>query len=1715
MFIKKFFLVTAILFAALQADAWVTGDINGVVDGVSGGNTSKVVSGWACGMGVNASIDVHMYLNGQAGSGQGIGGWTANSGNEPAINSACATTTASHRYSIPMNYDFMEAHQNKTIYIHGISPTGQPNYLLSNSGVYTVPTVPSRGKVIGNIDGITNNTITGWACGIGVNSSISVHMYLNGPAGSGQGIGSYTANQWSEPSISYQCYTTASAYRFYITLNDAFLQQHQGKTLYLHGISPTTQANDLLTGSGGFIIPVNAPANLTYTNPVTYSVGTAISNNNPSNSGGGITTYSVSPALPSGLSLNTSTGVISGTPTVAASSANYTISGSNSAGTANFNLNITVNSAVQPPSSLSYATNPASYTAGTAISNNSPSNSGGSISSYSVSPSLPAGLNFNTSTGVISGTPTSVSSQTNYTVTGTNSAGSTNVTLTITVNSSGGSGSWQSVEFLSSGTYQIPANATQVQVYAVGGGGGGGSDDSAGVGYGGGGGGGAGGSYSTSAPTSGTLTIAVGQGGSGGTGVGADNATDGQDTVVSASGWSLTAGGGKKGKTRYGSPQDGGGAGGTGNLFNGGAGGQGYNVVAAGSVAGSGSCGQLGTCGGGSGGAAGPNYGPGNSGGGGGGGSRGNGGAGGIAAGSSAASNSGGGGGAAGYNGAYYASGNGGSGYVKIYVLTSGGSGGSAPTNLTYSNANATYTVGTAISNNSPSNGGGAITSYSISPALSAGLSLSTSTGVISGTPTAAASVTTYTVTGSNSYGSTTANVTITVSSGGGGSGSWTITTFTQSGTYTIPANATQVQVYAVGGGGGAGSDDSAGYGYGGGGGGGAGGSYSASAPTSGTLTVTVGQGGSGGTGVGVDNATDGQDTVVSTSGWSLTAGGGKKGKTRFGSPQDGGGAGGTGNLFNGGAGGQGYTLIQGGSAAASVACGQFENCGGGSGGAPGPYYGLGRSGGGGGGGSHGAGGTGGIQNGSAASANTGGGGGAAGYDNAYYVSGGGGSGIVKVAVYVVQQQASPPQPPQINLTASPKVQTYIPSYTFTLNSNVSVSNVEFKIDGQTVSNGTTNLNFTGNTSVGNHVATFKVTGANGVVSNTLSYSWIVFDKRSVASFTQSALNNLADSSLKTSRYEASKTFSRMCYFIEGSLSIVSSNCKALLWYEFPWGTDIRTGLESRLQRFDGIGNYKAEASVPEYIDLNMMPIEYTQTEIDIMNMLTQKYRSGLAGLVSASTNFNDYIVPNTLNYWPSPGTNGIPSLETPQGWYYHLWFGINYINAGASISGITQANIRFFNYVDGVPANIAARGQILAAYIKALKAYKKLISGQNLLVKAESVQSWWFDYSNGLPEYIDLQKWVVDTDIADGNGNVPTKDGTGTLPCYGTASAGQMCIVNKPTGAFTREGENTYYNYLSLDLYGVPVSLELDGCQGCALMNPNGSVLNGVNYPIYKRPTDSWVNVTNCSAYIRNGLSPTMQYISQLPSVRHAFNQYMQNTITALTNQRKVNFYYPQPVQVDQNNLTGLYDENLNAPAGGVIPLVDLQFIRSKVKYCPNASGEETNINIIEGRLYKADECGDLTNITSVLSTENRLSQVYHSRTEYYAVTKYYYGFFERTPDEEGMLYWVGRFRNAQCSANPGAAISAEASTIADLFYGSAEYAGRNRNDTGYVTDLYRAFLQREPDTTGLNYWVATLDPSHPNHRTRDQLRAEFIASPEFQGVLSEMVSAGCTYIW
>jgi hypothetical protein len=175
------------------------------------------------------------------------------------------------------------------------------------------------------------------------------------------------------------------------------------------------------------------PSSLVYPQAsIRATVGQAISADTPTLIGTA-TGYTVSPALPAGLSLNSATGTLSGTPTVVAPQASYTVTASNSAGSATATIQIVVVAPIIPPSGLAYPQTSITATANQAIVTDTPTVTG-TAPTFSVVPALPAGLNLSATTGAISGTPTVAAAQATYTVTATNSAGSTTATVQILVN---------------------------------------------------------------------------------------------------------------------------------------------------------------------------------------------------------------------------------------------------------------------------------------------------------------------------------------------------------------------------------------------------------------------------------------------------------------------------------------------------------------------------------------------------------------------------------------------------------------------------------------------------------------------------------------------------------------------------------------------------------------------------------------------------------------------------------------------------------------------------------------------------------------------------------------------------------------------------------------------------------------------------------------------------------------------------------------------------------------------------------------------------------------------------------------------------------------------------------------------------------------------------------------------------------------------------------
>ena len=592
--------------------------------------------------------------------------------------------------------------------------TGTPT-AITGSGTYTVTATNTGGSTTKDLT-ITVNDAAPTSLAYTLATAVytkGVVTALNSPSNSGGAVVSYSVSPALPSGLSLD--TTTGV----ITGTPT--------AIVGSGTYTVTATNTGGSTTKDLTITVNdaAPTSLAYTLATAiYTKGVVVASNAPSNSGGTVVSYGVSPALPAGLSLDTTTGVISGTPTVIAASGTYTVTATNTGGSTTKDLTITVNDAA--PAALTYTLTPATYTKGTAITANNPSNTGGTVVSYGVSPALPAGLSLDTTTGIITGTPTTITASAPYTVTATNTGGNTTKVLTITVNDAAPTALTYT---LSPATYtkgtaitaNNPSNTGGTVVsYGV-------SpalpaglslDTTTGI--------------ITGTPTtitaSAPYTVTATNAGGNTTKVLTITVIDVAPTNLA---YTLTPATYTKGTAiTANNPSNTGGT-----------------VVSYGVSPALPAGLSLSTTTG-------------------------------IITGTPTTVT-------ASVTYTVTATNTGGN-TTKVLTITVIDV---APANLTYTLTPATYTKGTAITANNPSNTGGTVVSYGVSPALPAGLSLSTTTGIITGTPTTVTASATYTVTATNTGGNTTKVLTITVNDAAPTALSYTLTPATYTKNVVIASN--------------------------------------------------------------------------------------------------------------------------------------------------------------------------------------------------------------------------------------------------------------------------------------------------------------------------------------------------------------------------------------------------------------------------------------------------------------------------------------------------------------------------------------------------------------------------------------------------------------------------------------------------------------------------------------------------------------------------------------------------------------------------------------------------------------------------------------------------------------------------------------------------------------------------------------------------------------
>ena len=154
----------------------------------------------------------------------------------------------------------------------------------------------------------------------------------------------------------------------------------------------------------------------------------------------------------------------SGTASISVAAGSFTDGAGNDAGSSTA-LTIPFNTA-PAPSLLSYASSSLSLTSGTAMTTLTPTVTG-TVTSWSVSPTLPTGLTLNTATGAISGTPTTASSARTYTVTATNAGGFATATFSITVTAPVAGDTMSPVVFLYRNIHMLAPGETNTVMFVL------------------------------------------------------------------------------------------------------------------------------------------------------------------------------------------------------------------------------------------------------------------------------------------------------------------------------------------------------------------------------------------------------------------------------------------------------------------------------------------------------------------------------------------------------------------------------------------------------------------------------------------------------------------------------------------------------------------------------------------------------------------------------------------------------------------------------------------------------------------------------------------------------------------------------------------------------------------------------------------------------------------------------------------------------------------------------------------------------------------------------------------------------------------------------------------------------------------------------------------------------------------------------------------------
>jgi YVTN family beta-propeller protein len=214
--------------------------------------------------------------------------------------------------------------------------------------------ISSAGLVLGTVAKQASSTVPAGSvisqspdAGVNVAGGVAVNLVVSSGSGSSGGGGSM--EPFTLMALLALLVVTMIHVQGVIAVKEEQLIRHHGKVRVRSYSAMPSFARVLLVaallsvaschgggGSGGV-----APSALSYGSPVGATIGIPITALTPSVTGS-VSSFSASPALPAGLTLNSMTGVISGTPSVTAPPSTYIVTAANAYGKTTYALSLTV-----------------------------------------------------------------------------------------------------------------------------------------------------------------------------------------------------------------------------------------------------------------------------------------------------------------------------------------------------------------------------------------------------------------------------------------------------------------------------------------------------------------------------------------------------------------------------------------------------------------------------------------------------------------------------------------------------------------------------------------------------------------------------------------------------------------------------------------------------------------------------------------------------------------------------------------------------------------------------------------------------------------------------------------------------------------------------------------------------------------------------------------------------------------------------------------------------------------------------------------------------------------------------------------------------------------------------------------------------------------------------------------------------------------------------